>query len=239
MNRDSAVAVASRHKCLIYDGSPMEQLPIVVPFLADALRRSFRAVYLGPPEMIAMIGTGLTLWGLDTTSEIRGGALLLSSNRSYLGGGRFEPREMLDTLRRIVSQALDEGFKGVAASGDMMWELGSEQNFSRLLEYETHLDELFGELPLEGLCQYRRSAVPAGSLEHALLTHRSAYLGTAFCRENPFYIAPGRAAEAQDVQIPEEQMLSRVLHANCTEPIAQIERLRAMFCGAGEPETRS
>jgi hypothetical protein len=240
MDRESAGAVVSRHKCLIYDGNPLEQLPIVVPFLADALKRSRRAVYLGPPEMIAMVGSGLTLWGVDTTQEIRRDALLLSSNRSYLGGGRFDPAEMVDTIRRLVAKALADGFQGVAASGDMMWELGSEQNFSRLLEYEWRLDELFSELPLEGLCQYRRGAVPSGSLRHALLTHRSAYIGTALCKVNPFYLPPQRAAApAGPGALYEDGMLTHVLHAEGTEPIAESDQLRAMFCAAGEEDHRS
>jgi signal transduction histidine kinase len=37
----------SRHKCLIYDGDPSEQLPVVVPLLMDGLHENWRCLYLG------------------------------------------------------------------------------------------------------------------------------------------------------------------------------------------------
>lgn len=34
----------SHHKCLIYDGEPSDQLPVVVPFLLDGLRNNWRCL---------------------------------------------------------------------------------------------------------------------------------------------------------------------------------------------------
>jgi hypothetical protein len=51
----SAVSEISRHKCLIYDGHPSEQLPVIVPLLEDGLRANERCLYLGEPMMIAMV----------------------------------------------------------------------------------------------------------------------------------------------------------------------------------------
>ena len=43
----SAVSEVSRHKCLIYDGHPSEQLPVIVPLLEEGLRANERCLYLG------------------------------------------------------------------------------------------------------------------------------------------------------------------------------------------------
>ena len=52
-------AEVSRHKCLIYDGEPSEQLPVVVPLLADGLRDNWRCLYLGSPDAVRERRRGL------------------------------------------------------------------------------------------------------------------------------------------------------------------------------------
>ncbi len=48
MHTHSASPDISRHKCLIYDGHPSEQLPVVVPLLVNGLRENWIAyeIYL-------------------------------------------------------------------------------------------------------------------------------------------------------------------------------------------------
>jgi len=113
----------SRHKCLIYDGHPSEQLPVVVPLLLDGLHHHWRCLYLGDPEMVRMVTAALGAKGVDTAREVGRGALILSSDRSHLVGGEFEPQVMIDGLRSLIDGALHEGFEGLCATGDMRWEL--------------------------------------------------------------------------------------------------------------------
>jgi signal transduction histidine kinase len=180
----------SRHKCLIYDGHPSEQLPVVVPLLLDGLHHHWRCLYLGDPEMVRMVAAALGAKGVDTAREVGRGALILSSDRSHLVGGEFEPQVMIDGLRSLIDGALHEGFEGLCATGDMRWELGDDKNFDRLLEYEARLEQVFRELPLRGICQYHRDTLPPKAVNDALLTHRSAYVGAALNRDNLFYIPP-------------------------------------------------
>jgi len=49
----------SRQRCLIYDGDPSEQLPVVVPFLISGVRNNWRCLYLGSPDMIEMMQNAL------------------------------------------------------------------------------------------------------------------------------------------------------------------------------------
>ncbi len=180
----------SRHKCLIYDGHPSEQLPVVVPLLLDGLQHHWRCLYLGDPEMVRMVAAALAAKGVDTARETGRGALILSSDRSHLVGGAFDPQVMIDGLRVLIDGALHEGFEGLCATGDMRWELGDDKNFDRLLEYEARLEQVFRELPLRGICQYHRDTLPPKAVNDALLTHRSAYVGAALNRDNLFYIPP-------------------------------------------------
>src|SRR4029079_850694 len=114
-------AEVSRHKCLIYDGDPTEQLSVVVPLLVDGLQENLRCLYLGDPASVRMVGTTLAARGVDTERELARGALVLSSDRDHLEGGRFDPRAMVDGLCASIDDALHGGFEGLCATGDMRW----------------------------------------------------------------------------------------------------------------------
>jgi len=181
---------ASRHKCLIYDGDPSEQLPVVVPLLMDGLNENWRCLYLGSPDAVQMVDAALARKGVDTAREKDRGALLFSSDRSHLSEGKFDPGVMVDGLSSTIDTALRDGFQGLCATGDMRWELGDDENFGRLLEYEARLERVFRDKPLRGVCQYHRGMVPAQAVRDALVTHRSTYLGDRLNGDNIFYIPP-------------------------------------------------
>jgi signal transduction histidine kinase len=189
-NVDGDDLLVSRHKCLIYDGDPSEQLPVVVPLLLDGLQGNWRCLYLGSPDTLQMVDAALSRKGVDTASESKRGALVLSSDRSYLNSGRFDPRAMVDGLGASIDTAVRDGFQGLCATGDMFWELGTPENFGCLLEYEARLEQLFRDKPLWGICQYHRSMVPAQAINDALVTHRAAYIGGRLNRDNIFYVPP-------------------------------------------------
>jgi signal transduction histidine kinase len=205
----------SRHKCLIYDGHPSEQLPVIVPLLMDGLREKRRCLYLGDPEMVAMVDSALTTKGVDVARETERGALIFSSDRSYLDGG-FDPHSMVGMLKQLIDDAVRDGFTGLCATGDMMWELGTEKNFERLLEYEALLEQVFRERPLKGICQYHRSTVPRNAVRDALLAHRSVYLGDVLNRDNLFYMPPELLLEGPERERQGEwmfQQINRILNA--------------------------
>src|SRR5579871_3429775 len=129
----------SRHKCLIYDGSPSEQLPVVVPFLVDGLKSNWRCLYLGSPESVQMMDAALGKSGVNTKKEVRREALILSSGRDHLEGGKFVPQAMIDSLSELIEGAVKDGFSGLYATGDMRWELGADENFDLLMDYEARL----------------------------------------------------------------------------------------------------
>lgn len=137
-----------------------------------------------------MVDAALANTGIDTAREKGRSALVLSSDRSHLTGGRFDPAAMVDRLRASISDAVRDGFEGLCATGDMRWELGTDDNFDRLLEYEARLEQVFREQPLRGVCQYHRDMVPAKALEDALISHRSAYVDDRFNEDNLFYVPP-------------------------------------------------
>lgn len=179
----------SRHRCLIYEGDPSEQLPVIVPLMKEALAEDRRCLYLGDPAMIVRLSRALDSAGVDTGTEAERGALVFSSDRGYLAKG-FDPGAMVEMLRGLARDCLRDGFSGLWASGDMRWELGEDANFDRLPEYEARLEKTFDELPLAGVCQYHRHTVPPHALRAAFLAHRSVYVGQALHADNFHYLPP-------------------------------------------------
>ena len=189
MTMDINQVEVSRHKCLIYDGHPSEQLPVIVPLLINGLRENRRCLYLGDPEMLQMVDSALAAKGVNISKETRRGALVFSSERSHLRNG-FDPYSMVGMITDHIDDAVRDGFQGLCATGDMMWELGTEKNFDLLLEYEALLEQVFREKPLSGICQYHRKTVPGHAIRNALLAHRSVYIGNELNNDNLFYIPP-------------------------------------------------
>src|ERR1041385_2776419 len=106
----------SRHKCLIYDGHPAEQLGVVVPLLLDGLRDNWRCLYLGDPETVELVDDALVQRGVDTDEAIEHRALLLSSDRGHLkSDGSFDPIAMVDGLCDTIDEAVRDGFGGLCA----------------------------------------------------------------------------------------------------------------------------
>lgn len=214
MHLEQALVDSSRHKCLIYDGDPSEQLPVVVPLLADGLEDNWRCLYLGSPEAVHMVESALNKGGIDTAHEAKRGALFLSSDRGHLRDGVFEPNAMIDGLCASIDDAVREGFAGLCATGDMRWELGADTNFERLLEYEALLEQLFRDKPLRGICQYHRDIIPAQAVRDALMTHQAAYVGDVLNRDNLFYIPPEVLLETRNgstTSTPGEWMCQQIL----------------------------
>jgi signal transduction histidine kinase len=225
----STISETSRHKCLIYDGHPSEQLPVVVPLLEDGLRANERCLYLGDPTMVTMVRTALEGRGVDVAAEIARGALILSSERGP-EDAPFDPHAMVAMLIGMIDEAVRDGFAGLCATGDMRWELGRDENFERVLEYEALLERVFREKPLRGICQYHRDTVPPKAIEAAVRAHRSLYVGGSLNRDNLFYVPPELLLEEYEngEQIGDWmcQQLIRIMQAERLRDMA-IDALRA------------
>lgn len=180
-----------RHRCLIYQGSPSEQLPALARTLRSKLRSNHRCLYLNSPAMVAGLRSYLAAAGVDVIEEIQRGSLLLSSSQDHLADGRFDPDSMLAVLSNSVDEALRDGYDGLWATGDMAWEFGGEKNFPKLLDYECGLERLFRATPpLCGVCQYHADTLPHHALHTAIRSHAGVFVNETLSRMNPYYLAP-------------------------------------------------
>ena len=138
--------------------------------------------------MVSGMQSYLAAAGVDVAHEVAKGSLVVSSDRPHLIGRHFDLDRMLEQIEDAIAQALTDGYRGLWASGDMAWELGPEQDFSKLLEYEWRLEELFLRRPsLSGICQYHTDTLPKQAVRDGLASHASIFINETLSRINPYY----------------------------------------------------
>lgn len=197
-----------RHQCLIYDGSPSRQLPMLAAMLRQKLSQNRRCIFLNSPPMVAGIASYLAASGVDVAAETKRGALILTSDRGHLAHGVFDAERMMSLLGDELTQALADGYDGLWATGDMTWEFGPERNFDKLLDYERRLEEFFCFNPgIGGICQYHADTLPQEAVRHGLAAHPALFINETLARINPYY----RPGGAVDRAAPPSAELDRAL----------------------------
>ena len=183
-----------RHQCLIYRGAPSVHLAGLGTIIQDKLRQNYRCLYLNSPAMVAGLRSALAATGVNVAEESASGRLVATSDQDHLVHGVFNPGRMLDLLQQAYDEALNDGYQGLWASGDMTWEFGSAQDFSRLMEYERGLEAFFRTHPaMCGVCQYHADILPHEVTRKGLAAHRALYFNETLSIMNPHYIAEGIA----------------------------------------------
>lgn len=200
-----------RHQCLIYEGSPARYLSDIALIMSQNLEANRRCLYLNSPPMVAGVRSYLAAAGVDVAQAMARGSLVLSSGRDHLVNDEFVPERMLKMLEESVLQALHDGFTGLWATGDMMWEFGGKNDFSRLLDYEWGLEDVFQKHPeLSGICQYYVDNLPPLAVCEGLQSHAAVCINSTLSRLNPYYAGHRPPWWSRTIEAPISGLLSRL-----------------------------
>lgn len=185
---EQGVKTVPRHRCLLYEGSPSKQLPMLAAVICQKMEENFRCLYLNSPTMVAGMASYLAARGRDVLEDTKQGRLVLSSEQHSSSDGRFDVDAMLQGVAYALEHALKDGFRGLWASGDMTWEFGQSRDLSRLLEYEWRLEEFFQKHPeLEGVCQYHADTLPPEAITQGCSAHPGIFVSETLSLVNPHY----------------------------------------------------
>jgi len=177
------------HLCLLYR-SEEERQAVLTEYIRRGLEAGERVLYIADTPGGLEIREFLQKAGIDVReAERRDQLRFITAEEAYLREGRFDPKAMLDLLREDTKEALDQGFTGLRATGEMTWALRGFPGSERLIEYEALLNDFFPGSACIGLCQYDVRRFPPEILLDVLRTHPVAAIGTHL-HENPFYIPP-------------------------------------------------
>ena len=181
------------HVCTLY-ATPEEQLRAAIEYIKGGLERGERCLYVCCEHDVPTFREALKAAGIDVEAEEQRTALiLLTKEDGHLKGGSFDPGRMIAMLHVAVKDALDAGFAGLCAAGDMSWVLDEAPGTERLADYEALLNRFYRENKALGLCLYRKNLPPA-VLDHSLATHSVVRVDGPILLKNPFYEEPDVAA---------------------------------------------
>ncbi len=159
------------HICTFYDTAD-EQRSVAAHYLADGLRRGERCLYVAESRAaLDPFHILLRNAGIDVESAVGRGALIeKTSAEVHLLNGTFECERMLRVLDEAVESALNDGFQGLRACGDMSWLLEDAFGSDQVVAYEALLNQFFQGVRAAGMCQ-DRSQPPARRFDRSRARH--------------------------------------------------------------------
>jgi hypothetical protein len=165
---------------------------MIARIISQKLQQTYRCLYLNSPQMLTGMRRYLVEAGVDVEYETLRMSLILSAEKNHLvDGRRFSVDRMMHDLEDALEQALDDGYAGLWATGDMTWELGPEVGSGKLLEYEWRLEEFFRSHPeIGGVCQYHIDSLPGVLVREGLCSHPGLFVNETLSMSNPHYVSP-------------------------------------------------
>jgi hypothetical protein len=191
------------HICTLFS-TLEEQLTAAVEYIKAGLARGERCLYVCGEHTCDDFRLSLKSAGIDVDAEEKRGALvIITKHEGHLKGGSFDANKMIHMLHQAVADALEAGFTGLCAAGDMNWVLDEAPGTEKLAEYESRLNRFYASNKALGLCQYNRKTLPKEMLDHCIATHKHVRIDGPLMLENPFYEEPeqaiGRTPQLQKV----------------------------------------
>lgn len=168
---------AGDHVCSIYETED-EHRQVVSAFLRRALCMGERVLYVTdthtPEEILS------TLSGLREPLEtyLKRGQLIFLPSEAYLTpDGRFDPAAVIAKLDEEARRAVEAGFNGLSATGEMTWALRYGVSMEELHTYERMVQQASAGRKWLALCQYPRDAFNTESLQPLLSLHHVNIVG--------------------------------------------------------------
>ncbi len=173
------------HVCLPFE-TETEKLDAVASFLIEGLTRGKRCLFVGTSDELAELSGPLEAAGICVSRARARGSLLFSTREeAYRQNGTFDPQLVLDRIEQLVKDAIADGFTGLHATGELVYE-PADEDWRRIVWYEAQINDVFARLPFAALCRFPRAVVPAERVRDVLRTHPVAIVRGESC-SNPFY----------------------------------------------------
>ncbi len=177
------------HFCCIYQ-TEAEHKILITHYLREGLERGEKVLYITDTHAPEVIAGYLQEDGLYPQPFLESGQLTIQNAlEAYFVNGVFDPGTMVEKLRSETTQALQQGFSALRATGEMTWVLRELPGSERLLEYEAKLNAFIPGSNCLALCQYDRRMFKPEVLLGVIASHPHTIIGTEML-ENSFYVPP-------------------------------------------------
>ena len=175
------------HVCCIY-GNKEEKLSMLVEFMEIGLERNEKCLYVFDECSKEKLVERFKERGLEIDRLMDSGKFeFLTKRETYLKDGYFSPDKMFELLQDEQEKALDQGFSGLRATGEMTWFFTDTPGVEKLMEYESRLNEFIQGKETVILCQYNENKFSADKLLDVIHTHPKVVIND-FMYENHYYM---------------------------------------------------
>lgn len=177
------------HFCSIYRNKE-EQFATVIPFTRKGLQQNEKCVYVIDKNTKKEVIQAFKDEGIAVDSYMAKGQIqFFTKEETYLRDGYFAPERMIGLLKDLEEQALNKGYEGLRATGEMTWYFTKMPGVEDLIEYEAKLNYFLTGSKSTLLCQYNEQKFSPGILLDVLYTHPKVILYGSL-HQNPYYIPP-------------------------------------------------
>lgn len=197
------------HLVVLYK-SEIEVIDTVISYLLAALERNEKCVYITGDADTDLIKSKLSiLCDLKHYIDINQ-LVFLDKSETYSQSGTFVPDKMVKTLNMMGDKAIEEGFNGLAITGEISWVLEIEDGFEKIIEYEWKINEhVFNHERVSALCRYNMTKFSEEMIINIIELHPFIVLDN-IVHENPFYI-PSEGFKTQNIKAFQvEEMLKNI-----------------------------
>src|SRR6056297_419381 len=186
--KEMKLTTTGDHMVLLYDDEDVElNADAIASYIISRINKNEKCFYiLGDINEEIILNKLKSL--IDLEEVIRKGQLsILKKEDAYSKEGKFNPKKMINLLKYLADEALEEGYNGFAITGEISWVLEYEDGFQRIMEYEYMLnDEIFGDYPVSSICRYNTNKFSSKMIKNIIEVHPLIiYKGKI--HENPFY----------------------------------------------------
>jgi hypothetical protein len=127
--------------------------------LVQGIDAGCSTLYISSGENVDAVRAELSKFGLkkDNTKQIQ----IVTSHQWYTPDGNFDGRRVVDQYRRLIDEALDNGFAGLyvsADASDTLDYLSKKGMVNAWMDYEHSLGTTF-KFPMEAICAYNLEQV--------------------------------------------------------------------------------
>jgi len=180
---------AGTHMCLIFSNEE-ERARVIAGYLQSGISQGEKVAYFAnersPDEVRSW------LWDSGVRNLPESGSLnfsAASAESTYYPHGHFAPEEMLANLKIFYQQARHEDFPGARVTGEMDWALKGIPGSERLMEYESRVNTLLVDHPVNAICQYDARKFDGATILECLKVHPYMVVRGQIV-QNPFFLSP-------------------------------------------------
>ncbi|HXH40536.1 MAG TPA: MEDS domain-containing protein [Thermoanaerobaculia bacterium] len=197
------------HLSLVYE-RPEDHYAVAVPFIRIGLERGEKCIYIADDGTQVLVRDAMVAQGIDVEQAMATQKLVLETKEGpFLKHGAFDPERMPRFWKDATTEAVQQGFSALRATGETEWLVGGASGVDRWVEYESRLTQVLAGLNCFALCQYNLKLLPPDLVLDVIRTHPTIIYRGVIC-PNMYYVPPDEFLGTNQAAREVERLLATI-----------------------------